>query len=231
MSRIRTSLSRRTGTVLRPVRWWLDRRTVRAYLAAHPVRKLHIGSGTYHEEGWLNSDLEPATLGDIVLDATRPFPLPSDSFAFIYSEHMIEHVPYAGGRAMLSECLRVLAPGGVLRIATPRLGFLLDLCGPERSDLEEAYIRWAIDTFGLDAPSPRASFVFNNFVRAWGHRFIYDEDTLSEAMRRTGFAQVTVCAVGESGHEALRDREHEERLPPGFLRLETMVLEGTKPKS
>jgi predicted SAM-dependent methyltransferase len=215
--------------LLRPFRGLLDRRRIRAYFAHHAVGKLHIGSGTYHEEGWLNSDLEPVSLRDISLDATRPFPFSAGSFDFIYSEHMIEHVPYAAGRSMLAECLRVLKPGGVLRIATPRLEFLLDLCRADRTPLQEAYIRWARETFVPDTSAPRPVFVVNNFVRAWGHQFLYDEETLVEAMCQTGFHCVTVCELGESSHSALSGLEHEARLPAGFMRLETMVVEGTKP--
>jgi predicted SAM-dependent methyltransferase len=229
MRPIRSYLPHPVRRALRPIREVLDRRTIRAYFAAHPVRKLHIGSGTYHEAGWLNSDLEPVSTRDIVLDATRPFPLPSASFDFVYSEHMIEHVPYAAGRAMLTECLRVLKPGGTVRVATPRFDFLLELCDPARSPAHEAYVRWSTETFMPEAPAPRPIFVVNNFARAWGHQFIYDEETLGEAMSETGFQHVTKCRLGESDHEALRGREHEDRLPTGFLRLETMVLEGTKP--
>lgn len=48
-------------------------------------------------------------------------------------------------------------------------------------------------------------------------------------MRAVGFAEVERCGLGESRHAALRGLEHEERMPPDFLRLETMVMEGTKP--
>lgn len=229
MLTIRNILPRPIRNAFRPARRLLDRRTIRAYFAAHSVHKLHIGSGTYHEAGWLNSDLEPSSPRDIVLDATRRYPFPTGSFDVIYSEHMIEHVPYPAGRRMLAECLRVLKPGGTLRLATPRLGFLLDLFNPELTATQQAYIRWATATFAPTAPTPRAAFVFNNFVRAWGHQFIYDEETLMEAVSETGFERVTLCEIGESRHEALRGREHEERLPAGFLRLESMMLEGSKP--
>lgn len=206
-----------------------DRRTTAEYLRQHSVRKLQIGSGTYNPEAWLNSDLEPKSPRAIRLDATRPFPFPDGCFHFIYSEHMIEHIPYEAGRFMLTECLRVLRPGGVLRIATPRLGFLMDLYTADLSDTQRRYIDWETEIFIPWATAPRAAFVINNFFHAWGHRFIYDEETLREAMSLTGFHDVTLCQLGESRHEALRGLEHEERLPPGLLRLETMVVEGTRP--
>ena len=53
----------------------------------------------------------------VYMDATEPFPLPSQSFDAVHCEHVIEHVAYEAGMTMLRECRRVLRPGGVLRIA------------------------------------------------------------------------------------------------------------------
>ena len=69
----------------------------------------------------------------------------------------------------------------------------------------------------------------NNFVRDWGHLFIYDRTVLRDAMIATGFENVVDCELNESAHETLRGIEHAERAPEGFVRLETMTLEGTKP--
>jgi len=35
------------------------------------------------------------------LDATKSFEIPSESFDFVYSEHMIEHITFEDGRNML----------------------------------------------------------------------------------------------------------------------------------
>jgi predicted SAM-dependent methyltransferase len=56
------------------------------------------------------------TFGD---NTTLPFA--AESVTLIYSEHMLEHLPAHTGARVLREAYRVLAPGGVLRIATPDL--------------------------------------------------------------------------------------------------------------
>src|ERR1700761_2617137 len=95
---------------------------VAEYLASPGRHKLEIGAGGAGKPGWLSADLHPRPSADgnysIVMDATQPFPLPDAAFDFIYSEHMIEHIPYADGRRMVRECFRVLKPEGVLRIST-----------------------------------------------------------------------------------------------------------------
>src|SRR4051794_25593456 len=94
-----------------------DQRIIAAYLAGAGPHKLQIGCGDQPLDGWLNANY-PASLrssvaaGIIGFDATRRFPLPDAGFDLIYSAHMIEHVPYRGGAAMLGECFRILKPGG-----------------------------------------------------------------------------------------------------------------------
>ena len=117
---------------------------------------------------------------------------------------------------------------GKIRISTPDLCFLLELYKADKSDFQKEYIRWSTETFIPDAPYDDAIFVVNNFVRDWGHLFIYDENTMQYALRKAGFSQITGCPLNASDDEVLRNLENEERLPPGFLRLETMTFEATK---
>lgn len=207
----------------------VDRAILHSYLAGARMRKLQIGCGENPLEGWLNSDLYPRSPRVFHLDASRPFPFPDGAFDYVFSEHMIACLSYSEGSAMLAECHRVLKPGGTIRISTPNLSFLIDLCREEKSDLQRDYIAWSRDSFIPDAPCPSHSFVVNNFMRAWGHRFIYDEETLRGSLERAGFDPITRLDVSQSAHAALRNLENVSRMPDGFLRLETLTLEATKP--
>src|SRR5690606_27546526 len=162
------------------------------------------------------------------LDATRRFPFEDATFDFVYTEHMIEHLSYAQGLHLLAESYRVLRPGGRIRVATPNIRFLIDLYRAEPSELQRAYVTWATQTFNPTAPFPQATFVVNTFFRSWGHAFIYDEPILRDALKRTGFREVICCSLGQSEAPALCNLELTDRLPSGFLELETMVLEGAK---
>jgi predicted SAM-dependent methyltransferase len=71
---------------------------------------------------WLKKGL-PVLI--VVLPLSSPTPFASDTFDFIFSEHMIEHVSHDDGAKMLAECHRVLKPGGHIRITTPDLAFLV----------------------------------------------------------------------------------------------------------
>jgi predicted SAM-dependent methyltransferase len=201
---------------------------VRNYLAKSQVPKLHIGAGKNLLRDWLNTNWYPNTNAAVFLDATKPFPLPTTSFDYAYSEHMIEHLTEPGGANMIREAFRVLKPGGKFRLSTPDINFLFRLMRPDLSELEERYIRWAgVPTQGDDGPT--ALSVVNNFVRAWGHTFIYDEPTLAASMRAAGFVEIKPFKVLESDDPELRGLEYVARMDEGFLQLETMTIEGTKP--
>jgi predicted SAM-dependent methyltransferase len=188
---------------------------------------LHIGCGTHFLPGWLNTDYEPTSRDMIQLDATRQFGFKDNSFDFVFSEHMIEHISFSAGSFMLRECYRVLRPEGRIRISTPDLAFVLNLYASEKSDLQKRYIQWFTTRFGV--PEANAAFVINQFVRFWGHQFIYDEKTLSAALSQAGFIKIVKCNLQESESEALCNLENETRMPKGFLRLETLTIEAMKP--
>jgi predicted SAM-dependent methyltransferase len=199
------------------------------YLRSAGVKKLHLGCGRNVLEGWLNSDFYPTQAHVMHLDATEAFPLPPDSFDYIFSEHMIEHLKYGDGFAMLKESYRILKPGGRVRISTPDLKFLIDLYSEPKTPLQTEYIKWATETF-TKTSDKIDTIVINNFVRDWGHLFIYDPKTLTHSLESAGFTAIERFAINESNDPALMDLENASRMPPGFLQLESFTLEATKPK-
>lgn len=202
-----------------------DKKRMLEYLAGAGEKKLNVGCGANILKGWLNVDFDPVSVDVVNLDATKPFPLPDGAFDFIFTEHMIEHISYAHGEHMLRECFRTMKPGGRIRVSTPDLRFLVDLYRTDKSPLQEEYVRRTAEELGVKALD---THVINSFVREWGHIFIYDEKALKLALEEAGFAEIARCALNESRSPSLRNIEHETRRPPGFLRLETLTLEGVK---
>jgi predicted SAM-dependent methyltransferase len=206
----------------------VDRQAISTYFKQNQTRKLHIGCGDNVLDGWLNSNYYPDPSHIIHLDATESFPLGNNEFDYIFSEHMIEHIPYEDGLLMLNECFRILKPDGRIRISTPNLLFLVDLYNPDKSDLQLEYIKWATDRFIPNVGAHEDTYVINNFVRDWGHSFIYDEKALRLSLEKAGFTNITKCELNQSDSDIFRNLENESRLPPGFLKLETISMEGTK---
>src|SRR3989304_4808010 len=87
------------------------------YTRTEPVKKLHIGAGSNRLEGWLNTDLIPETPDILYLDATVKLPFVDSTFQYVYSEHMIEHVPYKGALTVFREAYRILQPVGKIRVS------------------------------------------------------------------------------------------------------------------
>ena len=223
--------SRTKGRVVDSVRrsTGFKRRLVAAYLEAHRPAKLHIGCQDHQIEGWLNTEYGwGPPPGVLYLDATRPFPIDGNSFDYVFSEHMIEHVPVAGALSMLMECHRILRPGGRIRISTPPLEFLLDLMvrpTPEHLRYADFHYR----EFLSDAPLKVPAAIVNDYYRAWGHQFVYDRGSLTELLQRAGFANLEEYPIEESRDDHLRGLENDGRMPPGLLALSTMAFEAEKP--
>ena len=126
---------------------------------------------------------------------------------------MIEHVSYEAGLFMLSEAFRVLKPGGIVRISTPNLAFLIELYSNTKSELQQKYIRWSSDTFLENVSYYKDAFVINNYFRNWGHQFIYDEQVLRASLQKAGFESVKRFPLQQSDSACLRSLENEHRMP------------------
>lgn len=210
-----------------------DRELIARHLADEPDPRLQLGCGTRPIDGWLNSDFSPRTLGAIRIDATKALPFADDTFAYVYSEHMIEHLDHQDGERLLLEIRRVLRPGGRLRVSTPDLGRLLALFRPpeERLDDERRYIELIIDRHvdGVDPGVVNPVYVLNNNVRDWGHRFLYDAPTLRSALQQAGFEHIEQFDLQASDDPVLRGLANESRMPPGLVAFETMTFEAVAP--
>jgi predicted SAM-dependent methyltransferase len=211
---------------LHKISFWRNRR-IRKYLRSTREPKLQIGCGPNLLEGWLNSgiSLQECRTG-VYLDAGRRFPFPDCTFDFVFSEHLFEHLTYPQATNMLKECYRVLKPGGVMRVATPDLRFLLGLYQEPEKSLHKRYIEYSAERGNIP---PTAVFVINRFHTAWGHQIVYDKATLSDLLEQNGFKNIRSCEVSQSEHPALNGVEgHFKSLPAEYNQLETMVLEASK---
>ncbi len=204
---------------------------IRAYFDAHPSRKLHIGASRSLLPGWLNTDFILESAGVVYLDATQKFPFPDNAFDYVVSEHMIEHIDYASGQAMLRECFRVLKPGGKIRLTTPDLQVLARLCAPEKTDAENTYVNFVADHLFPEMKTNRGVFVLNNAFRSWGHQFLYDPETLRHALAGHGFADLKNFKPGVSDDPNLRGLETHGKIigNEAINQFESFVVEARVP--
>jgi predicted SAM-dependent methyltransferase len=199
---------------------------IRRYLASTSSPKLNIGCGGNIVPGWLNVDSAPRP-GAIYLNGTIAWPFRDATFDAILAEHVIEHVPKPAGRQLLSQALRVLRPGGVLRVATPDLKFYARLV-LEQEESDTAYLD-NLAQFRLKPSLSRCDAV-NIAFRDYGHCYIYTEDELRDMMTDVGFTDLRASRAGQpvapifsgaEGHWAVHGAEENAR--------HAFALEGTKP--
>ena len=193
------------------VLYWPSR--LRFSLRRHPSRKLQVGSGGSSIPGWINADVDPRA--DLIVLIEKKLPFKSDALDRIYLEHVLEHATYEAGCGFLREALRVLAPGGVIRIAVPDLedlarGYLHD-DWRERFD----WVKWPQFQF-IESRAQMLNIAF----RWWGHAHLYDRQELTRLLTDAGFREFEFVERGHSRHEDLIGLETRQD--------STLVVEATK---
>jgi predicted SAM-dependent methyltransferase/outer membrane murein-binding lipoprotein Lpp len=173
-------------------------------------RKLHVGCGKVKLPGWLNIDVEPGA--DLVIDVRQGLPFEENSVDFIYNEHFVEHLTYEEGEKVLREFWRCLKKGGVLRIATPDLDFIVQLYSRDFKNQD-----WFPSGFEFVKTKGMA---MNMAFRWWGHQYLYNEEDLTGQLIKVGFQNIKRCELNKSNYPELSNLETRKE--------STLILESVK---
>lgn len=207
-----------------------------SYIKNNEIKRMQIGCGTNFFDGWLNTDLD---CNDRIayLNAGNKFPIESDSFDFVYSEHLFEHLKVEQQLNMLSESYRILKKGGILRIAMPNIDYLFNLYANPSVPENRDYVDWYVENMhhlkavknAVVNKEEHYIYTINNFFKAWGHQVIHNVNSISKLALQCDFSMVRECAVGESEVPFFQNIEkHGTVLPERINKLETMVVEIIK---
>jgi predicted SAM-dependent methyltransferase len=131
-------------------------------------KKLHLGCGTRHLEGYLNIDIREEVKPDLVADITNLQALGLENVSEIYACHVIEHLENPG--AVLQSWADVLEYHGVLRLSVPDLFNIFDAynAGVHLSRLKG--LIWG-----------RQDYTGNAHLHGW------DFETLADLLRECGY--------------------------------------------
>lgn len=162
---------------------------------------LNVGSGGRGIVGWINTDaVRHPRDKSFPCDVRRTLPFADGSVARILAEHVIEHLNFRYEiPKVLGEFIRVLEPGGMLRVIVP-----------DGRRFTEAYLvndsaHWG--SLGLvplptDIPTPMA--MLNHVFHQGGeHHFAYDFETLEWVLGKAGFANIRQTSYGVSSDPLL----------------------------
>ena len=145
--------------------------------------KLDIGCGAAPREGFVGIDRKLGREAfPLTLDGE---PMPDESVEEIVASHVLEHFPHGQVDAVLTEWIRVLQPGGVLRIAVPNLKWIATnyLAGANIS--VQGYLMGG-QTDGDDF-----------------HKTAFDEELLSNLFRQHGLSDIQQWAPDKPDCAAL----------------------------
>lgn len=216
------------------------KRIVRKYILKYFIFKkikdcqgflgLNLGAGNNPINGWINADIDSKYWSVMYLNATKKFPFRKNTFDYIISEHLLEHLSIEDAKKMLKECFRILKKGGKIRISTPDIKFIISLYNKNKNNsyyIKKITNRFLKDIYGTDY---RPLFIINNAFYNWEHKFLYDEEFLREILKKTGFNDVKRELYGESRDKNLNMVEAHEK-GVGDIRvckIESLILEATK---
>jgi SAM-dependent methyltransferase len=127
-------------------------------------------------------------------------PLPDSCADFVYSSHMLHHLYRDAASKLLGEVLRVLKPGGTIRLAVPDLEYIFSLYQRGKREQALEYFFYSV---------PRGDL----FTR----RYQYDYSLLRALLNETGFVDICRCSFREG---KTPDLEGLDRLPEQSLFVE-----------
>ena len=175
-------------------------------------QQLHIGSGPYNLDGWINLDVYPAQLSTNVLWG---LPFADGQCRYVFLSHLLEHLFYpTDANSLLEDIYRILQPGGVVRIVVPDIA----QCIQAYQENDTAFFQQRIEHWGTGDGNATRLEHFLSYAGAgpdpaWlfeAHKFGYDFETLQRALQRVGFKTIIRSNFMASTHEALRVDEHSQ---------------------
>jgi predicted SAM-dependent methyltransferase len=183
---------------------------------------LEIGCGPNTHDGFIHMDYEWRAHIDLCWDVTKGIPLDSGTLDGVYTEHCLEHLPFAAVDQVLLESFRLLKPGGVIRIVVPDGQIYLSRYVEIMNGRADVTLPYASDDSYKSLYSPIMSV--NRIFRSHGHLFIHDFDMLKQLLELNQFVQVTRRTFGVgSDPRMLIDTASRE--------VESLYIEATKPAS
>ncbi len=170
------------------------------------LSRLPLGKRIFHTPDWPH--------GVRRADVRKRIPFGDSAVSYIYSSHTFEHFTYEESSAVARECLRVLQPGGILRIVVPDLGILVRdyLADTANSMASHKFISRLMLTSDL-----------RDIVHAGAHhKQMFDGRSLVHMLQGAGFPAPQLAVFGSSQIPEIAKIELESR------RSESLYVEATK---
>jgi predicted SAM-dependent methyltransferase len=183
-------------------------------------RYLDLGCGAKTHADFINLNYQWNRHLDVCWDLENALPFANESLDGVFTEHCLEHLPLPTSDRVLSECFRVLRPGGTLRLIVPDGELYLSGYAALRRDADAEPLPFSATEGFAGIYTPIMSI--NRIFREHGHRFIFDYPTLEKLLERNGFVDIEQVKFG-SGRDPKMLIDTPEREP------ESLYLEASRP--
>lgn len=211
--------------------------------------RINVGCGQTPTPGWVNIDNSPSVKlatrpirrwvmsaagllhshhkqfirfcqeNDIRHGSGLRLPMADGTVEVVYSSHTLEHLDRVDARAFLAEALRVLRPGGVLRIAVPDLHYYA------KQYLADGDLEHFMTYTHLVGPPTRTLWqkLHAVVIGKRHHQWMYDARTLTKLFDEVGFVDVRALPAGETTITDPGTLDLAERAPV------SLYVEGRRP--
>ncbi|MCD6270512.1 class I SAM-dependent methyltransferase [bacterium] len=160
------------------------------------VKKLQIGGGERYLKDFINLDLFPPA--DIIWDCRYNLPFPDETFSFVFSEHLLEHLDFpVSAKNVLSEIYRVLKYKGELFIGVPDAGKAIRAyCSSNKrflNGLKKSSYNHRQPPVELYGKMDLINYIFRdqaNNPNYTIHYWAYDEENLKNLLISVGFRKI-----------------------------------------
>jgi SAM-dependent methyltransferase len=208
---------------------------------------VQYGCGFQAPTGWLNFDASPTLrferlplIGQIYTKNSTRFPpavqygnivkglpLSPNSVDKLYASHVLEHLTYEEALLALANSHTLLKPGGVFRLIVPDLHARASryLTSSNKADAANKF-----QDSTLLGHRTRARGFFAAIIAAYGnshHLWMWDEPSLTDALRRTGFNNIRRYSFGDRYDSDFCRVEQYDRFVSGDI--VELAIECSKP--
>jgi len=227
--------------------------------------RLNLGCGLQAPSGWVNVDgswnarlakfpvirkmfaavnvlppdkaAVPWSSNIYIHDIRKPLPFADGSASAVFASHVLEHLYREEAQQLIRESLRVLCPGGVLRVIVPDLEAIVqDYCkgrSAVQPQAEEPAASPPADILNqrllMRSESPPNRNLLYWLYDSWNdfhsHKWMYDADSLTVLFRSMGYIDIQRKANGDSLIEGIGAVEDPSRILNGA----GVCIEGRKP--
>jgi len=134
----------------------------------------------------------------ISYDMNQGLPFEDNSIKSIFSSHFLEHLPYEGAINFFKESHRVLCTGGMIRTICPDIKIWIQ----KYIDNDIEFFNEYKKTLNVDYHEnitkeyhnriKTNSQVLNSMIYNWGHKWMWDTESLTHELTEAGFKKCVV---------------------------------------